>query len=66
MLGATTFSVWQINTDREHIGEVFVLKREDSKVPFRAAAYARLSLTESEEEFILHWNLFPHRSNEKW
>jgi len=33
---------------------------------FRAAAYARLKLTKDEEDSMIRWNLFPHKSNSHW
>ncbi|KIX08977.1 uncharacterized protein Z518_00055 [Rhinocladiella mackenziei CBS 650.93] len=33
---------------------------------FRAAAYAALNLSEKEEQSMVLWNLFPHRSNTRW
>ncbi|KAI1749455.1 hypothetical protein F4782DRAFT_303928 [Xylaria castorea] len=66
LLGATIAVAWQIGADPERIGRRLVLKRHDSHVPFRAAAYARFDLSKDEEESMMQWNLFPHRSNKAW
>lgn len=56
----------QIGTDRSHIGSMMKIKRIDSAVPFRAAAYSRLELSDAQENSMVMWNLFPHRTNEGW
>ena len=36
-------------------------------MPFRAAAYTRLNLTPAQEDSVVLWNLFFHRSSEyRW
>lgn len=42
------------------------MKRIDSLVRFRAAAYARLELTQVQEDAMVAWHLFPLRSNTDW
>lgn len=32
----------------------------------RSQAYAKLNLTEVEEDYMVHWSLFPQRKNEVW
>ena len=66
LVGPTLLVAWQIGVDVKHIGRKLELTHSDSGVPFRAAAYARLSLTPKEEDSMLLWNLFPHRSNQVW
>lgn len=66
LIVATVLAVWQVGTDQEHIGRRIEAKREGAQVPFRAAAYARLDLTSAQEDSMVLWNLFPHRSNESW
>lgn len=62
----TIVSAWEIGTDRRRIGRRLCLVREDADLPFRAAAYARLGLSATEQESMLSWNLFPQKSNEAW
>ncbi|RBR03241.1 uncharacterized protein FIESC28_11795 [Fusarium coffeatum] len=53
------------NQDTE-IGRRLSMKRTDSLVRFRAAAYARLELTQVQEDAMVAWHLFPLRSNTDW
>ncbi|KAI1499751.1 hypothetical protein F5X99DRAFT_269136 [Biscogniauxia marginata] len=66
LISATILVVRQIGTDRKRIGRRMVFERFDSQAEFRAATYARLDLTMNEEDSMVLWNLFPHRSNESW
>ena len=56
----------QIGTDKAHIGSMMKIKRIDSDVSFRAAAYAKLELSGTQEDSMVMWNLFPHRTNQGW
>lgn len=62
----TLLVAWQIGVDASQVGQKLELTHSDTGVPFRAAAYARLGLTPSEEQSMIVWNLFPHLSNEGW
>ncbi|KAI8935181.1 hypothetical protein NX059_007774 [Plenodomus lindquistii] len=66
LTSSTIVACRQIGSDREHVGGCMMIKRADSHVPFRAAAYARLELTPAQEQSMVLWNLFPHRSNKVW
>jgi hypothetical protein len=66
LTSSTIVACRQIGSDREYVGGCMRIKRADSPVPFRAAAYARLELTPAQEHSMVLWNLFPHRSNKSW
>lgn len=67
LISATVIAARQIGMDRGHIGHRMNLERfDDSKHSFRAATYAQLKLSREEEESMVIWSLFPHRSNKKW
>jgi hypothetical protein len=64
---STVILARRIGDDESRIGSRLRLECLDAKgKDFRAAAYARLRLTEKEEESMLQWNLFPHKSNDHW
>lgn len=67
LIGATILKVCQIGDDEHRIGsrlnlDLKVAERQD----FRAAAYAHLQLSQKEEDSMVQWSMFPHRSNEFW
>ena len=67
LLAATVLVVYAVGDEEAYIGSQLLLERKDSlEKDFRAATYARLNLSESEEASMVAWNLFPHKSNEKW
>lgn len=67
LLIATVLVVHGVGDDETCIGSQLSLQRIDSPgKDFRAAAYARLNLTETQEASMVQWNLFPHKSNERW
>ena len=67
LLAVTVLVVYAVGDEEAHIGSQLLLERNDSPgKDFRAAAYARLYLSESEEASMVAWNLFPHKSNKKW
>ncbi|RWA04020.1 hypothetical protein EKO27_g11082 [Xylaria grammica] len=66
LLSATTILAWQVGRDPKHIGSRLLLDCELLDVGFRAATYARLDLSKQEENSMVYWNLFPHRSNKTW
>lgn len=66
LISSTIVACRQIGSDPRSVGRRLQLKRVDSHVPFRAAAYARLELTPAQEHSMVLWNLFPHRSNKVW
>ncbi|KAF3904667.1 hypothetical protein ABW21_db0207782 [Orbilia brochopaga] len=68
LAGATVLVTYRIGDDEGRISRHLVLNciNQEGQPDFRAFAYARLKLTEKEEDSMLLWNLFPHRSNEKW
>lgn len=66
LVSATVLTFWQFGSDRGYIGRGMELTRVDERPSFRAAAYARLHLTAAEEDSMVLWNLFPHKSNKVW
>ncbi|OSS43827.1 hypothetical protein B5807_11670 [Epicoccum nigrum] len=68
VLSCTCIAVWHIGDDNNIIGTRMEMKRsedhEDSNT--RAEAYGRLELSCEEEEAMLHWSLFPRRTNRRW
>lgn len=66
LIAGTILAAGQIGTDRRHVGRKIVLDCTKSDVPFRAATYANLDLTPKQEDSMVLWNLFPHRSNKLW
>ncbi|KAF3920311.1 hypothetical protein AA313_de0210061 [Arthrobotrys entomopaga] len=66
---STVLVVYRVGDDDSRISATLsleIVEEGEGEVDFRALAYARLGLKESEEESMMLWNLFPHRSNEKW
>ncbi|GKU08816.1 unnamed protein product [Fusarium langsethiae] len=65
MYVSTVLVVGQTGSVEYRVGSKLVFTRveADPKEGFRTAAYARLWLTETEEESMLMWGLFPQRSN---
>ncbi|KAF8246156.1 hypothetical protein K440DRAFT_371663 [Wilcoxina mikolae CBS 423.85] len=67
LLVSTVLVARRVGDDEERIGTSMILKHEEpGGKDFRSAAYARLQLSEKEEDSMVAWNLFPQRSNEKW
>jgi len=67
LIGATVLKIHHYQDDKSCIGSALVMQRIDEPGrDFRAAAYARLQLSQKEEESMMQWNLFPHTSNEHW
>ncbi|VUC37995.1 unnamed protein product, partial [Clonostachys rosea] len=66
LISAAILTNRQLGTDRCRIGRCMELTRVDAKLRFRAAAYARLQLTVTEEDSLVLWNLVPHKSNKEW
>lgn len=68
ILVGTMATVYQIGSRECQIGSRLMLEQVDTgrDQDYRAAAYARLLLSEKEEESMVQWHLFPHRSNQHW
>lgn len=66
LITSTFLATRQSGMDRQPIGRRLFLQRTDAKEEFRAAAYARLQLTPTEEASMVQWHLFPHKHNELW
>jgi hypothetical protein len=67
LLGSSAMVAWRVGDDETQIGRRLCIKRSDHPLPdFRAAAMARLNPSPSEEDSLLAWGLFPHRSNTNW
>lgn len=67
LIGGTVLKIYHYQDDKSRIGFALVLQRiDESRRDFRAATYARLQLSQKEEESMIQWNLFPHESNEQW
>ncbi|PYI07808.1 hypothetical protein BO78DRAFT_396151 [Aspergillus sclerotiicarbonarius CBS 121057] len=67
LLASTLIVVHRIGEGEHLIGEnIAVSRHDDLEEQFRAATYARLGLSEKEEQSMVLWNLFPHESNTAW
>lgn len=67
LLVSTVVMARQIGDNDSCIGSHLHIQREDFVGPdFRAAAMARLELSDTEEETLLAWSLFPQKSNKDW
>ncbi|KAK2048732.1 hypothetical protein LZ31DRAFT_550105 [Colletotrichum somersetense] len=66
MLTATVATVYQVGADLYRIGHEICISRDDAEERFRAAAYARLQLSEEEEISMVNWHLFPQKTNTMW
>ena len=67
LLVSTVLVAQRIGDDETRIGSHLHIQREDAVgSDFRAAAMARMELSDTEEETMLAWNLFPQRSNWEW
>lgn len=67
LIGGTVLKIYHCQDDKSRIGSALVMRRIDEPGrDFRAAAYARLQLSQKEEKSMIQWNLFPHKSNEHW
>ncbi|KAJ9236797.1 hypothetical protein DTO169E5_5567 [Paecilomyces variotii] len=67
LLLATVMVVYRFGEREYLIGNDIVICRCDAKGErFRAATYARLDLSGKEEESMVLWNLFPHKTNTEW
>ncbi|KAA8571381.1 hypothetical protein EYC84_001384 [Monilinia fructicola] len=65
---STVMVVAQVGSNEMRVGTRLKLLRKDANVSegLRPAAYARLRLTKEEEDSMVAWNLFPHRTNVDW
>lgn len=68
ILVGTVATVFQVGSMECQIGSRLMLEQVDNwrDQDYRAAAYARLNLSEKEEESMVQWHLFPNRSNQHW
>ncbi|KAH0443161.1 hypothetical protein CcaCcLH18_01274 [Colletotrichum camelliae] len=66
MLAATVATVHEFGADRYQVSHDIRIKRDDDEERFRAAAYARLQLSEDEEMSMVNWHLFPQKTNTLW
>lgn len=67
LLAATVLVVQQVGDRQDRVGSYLSFNISVAGGnEFRAAAFARLRLSENEENSMIQWNLFPHRSNEHW
>jgi hypothetical protein len=67
LLAATVLVVQQVGDRQDRVGSYLSFNISVAEGnEFRAAAFARLRLSENEENSMIQWNLFPHRSNEHW
>lgn len=67
LVGATVIVVYRWGDDETSIGtSLRIRKTVISGGDFRATAYADLNLTEQQEEYMINWNLFPQKGNDKW
>ena len=58
----------RVSCDELHIGREIEVQRfdETSGIDKRSRTYLRMDLSQSEEDAMLAWGLFPQRSNEGW
>jgi energy-converting hydrogenase Eha subunit A len=64
LIAGTILVAKGVGEDDSEIGSSLIMRQIDSiQGDFRAVAYARLGLSPTEEESMLAWNLFPHKSN---
>lgn len=67
LIAGTVLVLYHIGDEENSIGSSLQLTCSIATgKAFRAAAYARLELTEDEEDSMIRWNLFPHKSNLHW
>lgn len=68
MIAATVACVTGIGCDERHIGRRIHVYRasEEGVDDQRSLAYARLDLSDEEENSMVAWGLFPQRSNKAW
>lgn len=66
VITTTILTFRQVGAGRHHISHNLELTIGKRELRFRAATFARLELTKSEEESMILWNLMPHRSNKNW
>ncbi|KAF2642223.1 hypothetical protein P280DRAFT_468656 [Massarina eburnea CBS 473.64] len=67
MVSATVLATRGVGDDETRIGQRLLLKRSEyDGTGFRAKSYARLDLKDTEEDSMVHWNMFPRRSNSRW
>ncbi|KAK1974790.1 hypothetical protein LZ30DRAFT_739466 [Colletotrichum cereale] len=66
MIAATVATVYEVGADRYQISHEIRISRDDAEERFRAAAYARLQLSEKEEISMVNWHLFPQKTNTMW
>ena len=64
LLVSSVLVAWRVGDDEARIGQRLYIERSDHPTPeIRAATMARLNTSPSEEESLLAWGLFPHKSN---
>lgn len=65
---ATVLVANRVCCDELHIGAEIEIQRfdETSGIDKRSRTYLRMDLSQSEEDAMLAWGLFPQRSNEGW
>ena len=67
LISGTLLVLYHVGDDEHLIGSHLQLKcNVATGKAFRAAAYARLKLSKEEEDSMIRWNLFPHKSNSHW
>ncbi|MCJ1370639.1 hypothetical protein MMC20_001852 [Loxospora ochrophaea] len=67
LLTATVMVARETFEDNLHVGSRLEFQRTDFPgKEFRAAALARLNLTDEEVNSMVTWSFFPHTSNELW
>lgn len=66
VITATLVTFRQVGTNRRRVGHNLELTIEKRELRFRAATFASLELTKSEEDSMILWNLMPHRSYKNW
>ncbi|KFA81943.1 hypothetical protein S40288_11190 [Stachybotrys chartarum IBT 40288] len=67
LLGATAITAGRVADRSSNIGSHLVLDVDPGDANwFRSPVYARLGMTPTEEDCMIHWNLLPQRTNEFW
>ena len=67
LIACTVLMTWKVGDNPSVVGTRLGLEVDTGDVSWtRSKAYARLALTENEEEYMVNWNLFPQRKNEVW
>ncbi|KAF2023978.1 hypothetical protein EK21DRAFT_79767 [Setomelanomma holmii] len=67
MVSATVLATRGVGDTESRIGRRLLLERSDLEgKAARARLFANLDMTETEENSMVHWNMFPQRSNAHW